>query len=61
MSIKLTAEEIERYRPYHLWPAFEFGFNDYNDCRNRHFDSDTAAGQAYDRGAECAMRRSRSG
>jgi hypothetical protein len=59
MALKLTPEEVERYRPYHLWPAFEFGFNDYNDYRDRHFDPGTPAGQAYDRGAECAMERGR--
>jgi hypothetical protein len=53
----LTPEEIERYAPYHTYHEFKWGFEDYNDCRYRELHD--VAGQAYDRGAECAMRRGR--
>jgi hypothetical protein len=53
--MELTQAEIERYAPYHTFPEFAWGFDDYNDCRHRELHD--VAGQAYDRGAECAMRR----
>ena len=53
--MELTHDEIERYAPYHTFPEFAEGYADYNDCRYRELHD--VAGQAYDRGAECAMRR----
>lgn len=56
MTVELTAEEIERYRPYHTMEKFWWGFRDYNGCAPMmHFED--VDGQAYDRGGECAMRR----
>lgn len=55
---KLTAEEIERYRPYHEMTAFELGYWSYGKCDvSCPFSADSVDGQAWDRGAECAMRR----
>ena len=57
-TLKLTPDEIERYAPYHTFPEFARGFSDYNECiRWAWYDGVQA--QAYDRGAECAMRRQR--
>ena len=53
----LTKEEIERYQPYHTMPAFAFGFRDYMECKFLDYGMEDVDGQAYDRGAECAMRR----
>ena len=53
----LTPDEIERYAPYHTMPEFAEGYADYQHCKYREFDG--VAAQAYDRGAECAMRRQR--
>jgi hypothetical protein len=55
-GMDMTQEEIERYAPYHAYPEFKQGFDDYMECRLREYDG--VKGQAYDRGAECAMRRS---
>jgi hypothetical protein len=65
--LKLTAAEIERYAPYHLWSEFTMGHDDYLlgalyghwTCRRPDGESlqEQVGGQAYDRGAECAMRR----
>ncbi len=58
MTMDLTKEEIERYAPYHTMPEFKHGYDDYNECAP-FADYENVAGQAYDRGAECAMRRGR--
>lgn len=62
-AIELTIEEIERYAPYHTMPGFSAGFNSYNRGDRwpgvtTHI-TDGIYAQAYDRGAECAMRRQR--
>ena len=44
------------YAPYNLYPAFQKGFDAYNAGRISNPHGDTADGQAWDRGAECAMR-----
>lgn len=49
----LTASE---YAPYHTMKEFQWGFSDYQNCTHTPVDPDSAAGQAYDRGAEFAMR-----
>jgi hypothetical protein len=60
-DLKLTVYEIARYAPYHTFPAFKPGYDDYFrpfvDCLPG--SPDGVEGQAYDRGAECAMRRAR--
>jgi len=56
-DITLTPEEVKRYAPYHTMAAFALGFCDYNSCHYQ--DLPGVDGQAYDRGAECAMRRGR--
>jgi hypothetical protein len=56
-KIELTQEEITRYQPYHTMQEFWRGRVDYLVNVNREIDG--VAGQAYDRGAECAMRRQR--
>lgn len=60
--MQLTSEEIERYAPYHMivqpYHWFKMGFDDYQNCQTRH-DLEGVPAQAYDRGAECAMRRAR--
>ncbi len=56
---ELTADEIERYEPYDVFPEFARGFNDYMAGRRQELRN--VPGQAYDRGAECAMRRRRVG
>jgi hypothetical protein len=57
----LTQDDIERYAPYHTMPAFTDGYTDYNQgCMRTDWNSYTGADeQAYDRGAECAMRHAR--
>jgi hypothetical protein len=57
--MNLTPEEIERYAPYHTMCEFETGFTDYELGQNFSDSFHDVAGQAYDRGAECAMRRQR--
>jgi hypothetical protein len=47
-----TAEE---YAPYNAMPEFWQGYQDYHSCIQRHV-YDGVKGQAYDRGAEFAMR-----
>jgi hypothetical protein len=63
MTMNLTTEEIERYAPYHRWRMFQIGFDDYTigERWDHAFSQNSAEGQAYDRGAECAMRRQRNG
>jgi hypothetical protein len=51
--MELTHAEIERYAPYHTFPEFERGYMEYPSRR----EMEGVAGQAYDRGAELAMRR----
>jgi hypothetical protein len=55
----VTPEEIERYAPYHTYPAFRRGYDDYIESRHDWSVINTVEGQAYDRGAECAIRRQR--
>jgi hypothetical protein len=57
--MNLTQEEIERYSPYHTMAAFKHGFEDYTAGRPSQADRLLTDGRAYDRGAECAMRRQR--
>jgi hypothetical protein len=56
MTEKLTPEEIQRYTPYHTFPEFWDGFDDYNIGRLK-YELNGLSGQAYDRGIECATRR----
>ncbi len=46
------------YAPYHTMPEFQQGFDDYN-MGELASDIGGVAGQAYDRGAEAAMRIAR--
>lgn len=57
--LKLTAAELERYAPYQMWSEFTEGFDDYvlGHRAREPINQDSAAAQAYDRGAECAMKR----
>ena len=59
----LTPDEIERYAPYHTLGAFESGMRAYTSSpygrTHNPFYPNSVAAQAYDRGAECAMRRER--
>jgi hypothetical protein len=62
--LKLTNEEIERYAPYHEMPTFAYGFYEYvgggdGAISIGHGRYSGDAQQAYDREAECAMRRQR--
>jgi hypothetical protein len=65
MALQLTPEEVERHRPYHTIPEFEWGYTDYETgiwsaaLKRNILNPDSFAAQAYDRGAECAMRRQR--
>jgi hypothetical protein len=58
--LKLTPDEIERYAPYHTFPQFKIGYEEYFGGKP-HRDlcncDDGVGQQAYDRAAECAMRR----
>ena len=56
MTVKLTPEEIRRYAPYHTFPEFWDGFDDYNIGKLK-YELSGIAGQAYYRGVECATRR----
>ena len=56
-QMTLTQDDIERYAPYHTLPAFEGGYRDY--LRGLDRSPEGVDGQAYDRGAECAMRHQR--
>jgi hypothetical protein len=59
----LTHEEVQRYAPYHEITEFWYGFREYqNGCAYKlqklgYPLRNSVAEQAYDRGAECAMRR----
>ncbi len=55
--MELSQAEIDRYAPYHTFPEFELGFDAYVAGLVPAFDIPGVAGQAYDRGGECAMRR----
>jgi hypothetical protein len=57
MELKLTAEEIKRYAPYHLMDAFMNGFGDYESGKDESHLHEGIHGRAYDLGAECASRR----
>jgi hypothetical protein len=54
--MEMSQAEIERYAPYHTFPEFAEGYADYK-AGLRDIGYDGVGGQAYDRGAECAMRR----
>jgi hypothetical protein len=56
--LKLTPDELKRYAPYHTWTEFTEGHDDYvlGNCSREPLEGGVEA-QAYDRGAECAMRR----
>jgi hypothetical protein len=55
---ELSDEERERYKGYWHLDWFTIGFMDYG--KNAHeCHSGGVSGQAYDRGLECAMRRTR--
>jgi hypothetical protein len=57
-NMDLTPEEIERYAPYHTMPEFEEAYAAYSQGGNWNSPNyEGVAAQAYDRGAECAMRR----
>lgn len=56
MPLKLTQDEIRRYAPYYTMLSFAEGFADYIAGRKLQ-EHPGAFGRAYDRGAECAMRR----
>lgn len=60
--LKLTPDELDRYAPYHTWSEFTMGHDDYMlGVTTGHWvdrsDPNSVGGQAYDRGAEFAMRR----
>ena len=59
----MTLEELKQeYRPYDQMPEFAECFADYEaGVFNRHKQYDGVAGQAYDRGLECASRAIRLG
>lgn len=50
------AELCERYVPYDTMPEFKVGFIDYQIGKYTNPYGDTVAGQAWDRGAEAAMK-----
>ena len=55
--MKLAPEEIERYAPYHTMPAFQQGYEQARVHLSRcPHDSDSVEAQAWDRGAELAIR-----
>lgn len=55
MAYGKTINEIRsEYAPYDKMPAFDQGFQDYR--AGLAFEHCGVAGQAYDRGQECAMR-----
>lgn len=58
MPLKLTADEIRRYAPYHRLKEFEAG---HNDCKANHWPKQYRGlqAQAYDRGYEMASMRKR--
>ena len=56
--MNLSQDDIERYAPYHNFAEFEIGYHDYLAGRNNPHMSGVGQ-QAYDRGAECAMRHQR--
>ena len=62
MTVPQAMTKREDYAPYHLMPEFEEGVRDYQrfidrQCNRLHDDRyQGVAGQAYDRGAEYAMK-----
>lgn len=58
--IAISVEEIKaEYHPYNLMPEFQQGFDYYVAGKVPAFDIPGVAGQAFDRGAEAAMRVAR--
>lgn len=59
VCLKLTAEELERYRGYEMMVEFSKGYDDYvlGHRAREPLNADSFGAQAYDRGAEMAMRR----
>jgi hypothetical protein len=53
MNTLIIARE---YAPYNLYPAFQKGFDAYNAGCITNPHKDGVEAQAWDRGAECAMR-----
>ncbi len=61
MSYGKTVNKLRgEYAPYDRMPAFDEGLEDYERGFDRSPRYHGIAGQAYDRGAECAMRMRRS-
>ena len=54
--MNLTNKDIEMYAPFHTMEAFRRGYYDYFVGRIDNADCHGVARQAYDRGAECAVR-----
>jgi hypothetical protein len=53
----MTLEELKaQYAPYHTMPQFARGFADYQAGHPDYQYAGDVDQQAYDRGAECAMR-----
>jgi hypothetical protein len=58
--LHMTVEDIAaEYAPYHKMQGFRQGVRDYGLCRYAAENYDGVYGQAYDRGAECAIRVAR--
>lgn len=61
--LKLDEIELARYSPYETFSEFGMGFDDYmlgatqGLWIDRCPDTDSVGAQAYERGAECAMKR----
>ena len=58
MTVPQAMTKREDYAPYHLMPEFEEGVRDYQSCKCHSF-YDGVKAQAYDRGAEYAMKLGR--
>ena len=57
LNKELNPDFTSEYAPYHVMPAFQQGMADY--AASRRAELSGVAGQAYDRGLECAMRTAR--
>jgi hypothetical protein len=57
MFEELSEAERERYGGYWHLAWFRIGFEDYQNCTHTPHNENSVDGQAYDRGAELAMRR----
>jgi hypothetical protein len=57
----MTLDQLKAlYAPYHNFRSFEVGFREYDFISvSSRFTNLNASAQAYDRGAECAMRWAR--